>query len=198
MTRRITGRMQAQAPRPHRAAGFTMVELIIVMVLIGILGAIGAARFFDRSGFDAAAYTEQTRGMLRYAQKLAIAQRRAVYVQAGAQGIALCYAAATPCSAASLVRAPSGKNSESKVTSAWCTVDGAFAPTWYCEGRPSGLTLAFSTGTAANFYFDGLGRPYFATDTGQDSSFQSGVTLTIGGDGNTRSVAVSPETGYVF
>lgn len=173
-----------------------MVELIVVMVLIGILGAIGAARFFDRTGFDAAAFAEQSAAMLRYAQKLAIAQRRPVYVQAGSQGISLCYGAASPCASGDQVAAPSGNNSGSSATRAFCSTGGSYAPGWYCEGVPGGATMRLAPGTAGVFYFDGLGRPWLATDTG-DSSF-TGLTLTIKGDDLTRSVSVAQETGHVF
>lgn len=181
----------------RRSGGFTMVELVIVIMLIGILGAIGAGRFFERTSFDATATTEQTRGMLRYAQKLAIAQRRPVYVYANSQGAFLCYAAGSTCGSNDRVPAPGGSNSGSAATAGFCTVAGAFGGNWFCEGVTRGVTLALSAGTSANFYFDGLGRPYQAGDAGADSTFTT-LTLTIGGDGLNRTISVSPETGYVY
>jgi hypothetical protein len=68
---------------------------------------------------------------------------------------------------------------------------------WYCEGVPAGATLTLGPPSVAAFYFDGLGRPYLATDTGADSSFPA-LTLTIAGDGYTRTLSVAQETGYVF
>ncbi|WP_290368615.1 prepilin-type N-terminal cleavage/methylation domain-containing protein [Massilia sp. Bi118] len=179
-----------------RAAGFTMVELIVVLILVGILGAIGAARFFDRAGFDAAAFGDQSAAMLRYAQKLAIAQRRKVYVQTSTSGLSLCYASASPCGTADRVPAPSGANSGSSATRAFCTGGGAYDPAWDCEGVPTGATLSLNPGAPGNMYFDGLGRPYLAGDSG-DSSFVA-LTLTIKGDDVTRTVSVAQETGYVF
>jgi MSHA pilin protein MshC len=181
---------------PPRAAGFTMVELIVVMVLIGILGAIGAARFFSRTGFDAAAYADQSAAMLRYAQKLAVAQNRHIFVQATAQGLSLCYSSASPCAGSDHVTAPSGANSGNSATRAFCTAGGSWVPSWNCEGVPAGATMTLNQATAGFFYFDGLGRPYLAADTG-DSTF-SGLTLTIKGDDLTRTISVAQETGYVF
>ena len=154
-----------------------MVELIIVMILIGILGAIGAARFFNRTGFDAAAFAEQSAARLRYAQKLAIAQNRPVYVRAGAQGLQLCYRNADPCAAADRVGAPSGSNSGS-------------------AAAPAGVSITLSSAAAGSFYFNGLGRPYASLDT-SDGGF-TGLTLTVKGDDLTRTITIERETGYVY
>jgi MSHA pilin protein MshC len=195
----IFKRNLSRASRPRitgRSAGFTMVELVIVIILIGILGAIGAARFFNRTGFDAAAFSEQSAAMMRYAQKLAIAQNRPVYVQASSAGLSLCYSAASPCGKADRIPAPSGSNSGSAATQAFCADAGVHDPAWDCEGVPTGATMTLSPGSAGAFYFNGLGRPYLATDTG-DSSF-TGLALSIKGDDVTRTVSVAQETGHVF
>jgi MSHA pilin protein MshC len=174
-----------------------MVELIMVILLVGILGAIGAARFFSRTGFDAAAYAEQSVGLLRYAQKLAVAQNRKVFVQASAQGIRLCYTGATPCGTDQRVLTPAGDNSGTTATRAFCAEGGVYVRNWYCEAVPSGTLMVLSPAAASTFYFNGLGRPYLPADTGTDSNF-AGLVLTLTADGLTRTVTVAQETGYVF
>jgi MSHA pilin protein MshC len=174
--------------------GFTMVELIVVMVLIGILGAVGVARFFDRAGFDADAFTEQTRSMLRYGQKVAIARHRPVFVQLDPARISLCFTNLAPCPAGDQVPAPSGGNSATGTTAANC-----MPASWYCEGKPAGLSYTLSpeaTYAAGKGFvsFDALGRPYDASGA---EDFP-GLTITIQGDGLVRTVSVAPETGYVF
>jgi MSHA pilin protein MshC len=181
---------------PSPAAGFTMVELIIVMILIGILGAIGAARFFSPTGFDAAAFAERSAAMLRYAQKLAIAQNRPVYVLASVQGIKLCHKNVSECAGADRVRAPSGSNSGSAATRSFCTVGGTYIASWNCEAVPAGAGISLGDVKAVSFYFNGLGRPYAGADTG-DSSF-TGLTLTVKGDDLTRNISIERETGYVY
>lgn len=76
-----------------KASGFTLVELIIIMVVIGILAVVAMPRFFERSTFEARGFYDETQAALRYAQKQAIAQRRpvAVGIDGGSATIALCY-----------------------------------------------------------------------------------------------------------
>lgn len=183
-----------------------MVELIVVMVLAGILAAIGASRFFNRSGFDASAYGEQVRGMARYAQKLAIAQNRNVFVEGSLDGVSLCYIHALPCPVESQVPAPAGSNSGNDATKSFCSVGGVYAQGWYCEGRPAGVTMTAVSGGASlsPFYFNGLGKPYLPDDAkamkngvNTDSSFQ-GMTLALSADGSRFEMSVSQETGYVY
>ncbi|MBC3766112.1 prepilin-type N-terminal cleavage/methylation domain-containing protein [Neptunicella marina] len=52
----------------HKSNGFTLIELIVVIIIVGILSVVVAARFQGKSGF--AEYTWQKRGIaaLRYVQ----------------------------------------------------------------------------------------------------------------------------------
>jgi MSHA pilin protein MshC len=172
----------------RRERGFTLVELITVMVLIGIIGAIGAARFFDRASFDAPAFADQTRAMLRYAQKVAIARNEAVFVRFDGNSAALCLTAAAPCPSAQQVRAPSGSNSDSSATRAACG-----SSTWMCEAAPPDVTYLLEP-AIRHFSFDSLGRP--VSVAGQPAF--AGLAVTVSGDGAARTINIAPETGYVF
>ena len=59
--------------RTHATGGFTTVELVLVIVIIGILGAMAGPRFFNNSTFDERAYYDELSSSVRYAQKVAVA-----------------------------------------------------------------------------------------------------------------------------
>ena len=171
-----------------RHHGFTMVELIIVIVLVGILSALAITRFFDRTVYDTETATEQLRTIMRYGQKVAIAQHRDVFVILGQDGAALCFANQANCAAANQVQAPSGQNSDSAVTRAAC----GNSRTWMCEGRPANVTGSANPGITS-FGFNALGQPFNI-----GAANFGGLTITLSGNGTTRNVSVAPETGYVF
>ena len=64
----------------RKTSGFTMVELIVTMTLVGIMAIVILPRFMALDSFDAAGYADQSAALLRYGQKTAIAQRRWVAV----------------------------------------------------------------------------------------------------------------------
>lgn len=73
-----------------------MIELIVVMIVIGITAVVAIPKFADRSDFEARGFQDETRALLRYAQKSAVAQRRNVCVALNANGVALTIDTDTP------------------------------------------------------------------------------------------------------
>ena len=60
-------------PTTSPASGFTLIELIVVIILMAILAATAAPRFFDQNAFEGPAFAQELASAARYAQKLAVA-----------------------------------------------------------------------------------------------------------------------------
>ncbi|MGD9603588.1 MAG: Tfp pilus assembly protein FimT/FimU [Gammaproteobacteria bacterium] len=66
--------------------GFTLVELVAVMAIVGILSVVAGPRFFSTERFAARGFAEDARVGLRYARALAVASGCAVGFSASATG----------------------------------------------------------------------------------------------------------------
>jgi MSHA pilin protein MshC len=154
-------------------SGFTLVELVMTMVIVGIIAAVAVPRFSGSSVFQSRGFADQVQASLRYAQKEAIAQRSNVCVTMTASTITLTIAnasgAASACGPNLALPAPTPCGSN-------------------CISSPSAaITLA-----GANFNFDALGKPWNVLNTTPTTVKK---TITISGAAN--QIFVEPETGYV-
>ena len=61
-----------------RQGGFTMVELIMVMVMVGVLAAIGIPKLMGGNTTGALVFGDQVASALRHAQTSAVSHRRVV------------------------------------------------------------------------------------------------------------------------
>jgi MSHA pilin protein MshC len=131
------GLFYSPANDPQR--GFTLVELVMTIVILGIIAAVAVPRLFNNNVFQSRGFADQVQATLRYAQKEAIAQRGFVCVAVTTSSIALTAGTTSACSGGSLAL-PTGGNSIS-------------AP------PGSGITLSVLPGPLpVNFNFDALGR----------------------------------------
>ena len=73
-----------------RAAGYSMLELVIVLVIAAILGALAMPYFADREA-QATWFHEQVKAAVRYAQRQAVANRRPVHVFLAPSQVRLCF-----------------------------------------------------------------------------------------------------------
>lgn len=67
--------------RPRGAdGGFTMIEVVVVILIMGVMATLAMTRSPDRAGLQAKGFRDQLVAMLRHARKVAVAQRRDVCV----------------------------------------------------------------------------------------------------------------------
>lgn len=149
------------------ASGFSLLELIFVIVLVGLLAAIAGPRLFSASDFSSRGFFDSAINAARYAQKLALASGCNTRIQFTVSGYTLHQG--TTCTSLNFTRVVNDP------------VDGApFVGT-----APSGVSV-----TAAEVYFDGAGRP---REPSTGSLLNAPIDVNIGGG---RGLRVEPESGY--
>jgi len=121
--------------RPARRRGFTLPELVMTIVIIGILAVVAAPRFVSWKGFSSRGSYDEAQEVVRYAQKTAIAWRRSIFV----------------CVTATVISA----TSNSDCTTAPVTHPITGAP--LTSTATAGVTLSSTAGPS--FSFNGLGQP---------------------------------------
>ena len=60
--------------------GFTIVEMVVTIAILGLLAAVLGPRFSGRDAFASRGFHDEAQSVVRYAQKTAIAWRRPVFV----------------------------------------------------------------------------------------------------------------------
>ncbi|HUO68308.1 MAG TPA: GspH/FimT family pseudopilin [Gammaproteobacteria bacterium] len=130
-----------------RSAGFTMIELVVVIVILGVLAAVAAPRFVDDKTFLERGYYEELAAALKYAQKLAVASGCPVRVA---------------------IAANSYDARQQAVSSGTCNLGDTTWPTavQLADGRTlSGTSpTGVSASPAVTMVYDSLGRTNLAVD----------------------------------
>ncbi|EAT16641.1 Tfp pilus assembly protein FimT/FimU [Desulfuromonas acetoxidans] len=140
--------------------GFTLVELVVVIVILGILSAVMAPRFFDQSDYQERAFRDQLATALVYAHSRAVASGCDVRAEITSSGFSL-YRHSTPASCGSVPA----------TTTVLTHPDGDL----YTESSPTALT-------GATIVFDALGRARNAAYAVTDFADVAGLGLTVVGE----------------
>lgn len=157
------------------AAGFTLVELAVTILLVAIMAVFIFPRVASRQSFEGQGFNDQLRAAVEYARKSAVAERRNVCVSFGPP--------------VTLTRAQA-ENALPPAFPAACTqpVINPATGAAYALAVPSGVVLASS---AANVMFDPLGRVVSAVE-----QVSADVDVTVTAD-VTRTFRIVAQTGYV-
>ena len=167
----------------NQESGFTLIELITVMILVGILAVAAMPRFFDNT-FSERGFHDGVKAAVQHARRVAVASRRYVCVTTtggtgAAANVAIAFdttvpeAAVAPVACGTMIPLPAPRPAP-------CAVNAVCAP--------NSVTLGTLGGASA--IFDPLGRSVTAARAVQAAP----LAITMTGQ---PSVTIQPETGWI-
>jgi MSHA pilin protein MshC len=153
--------------------GFTLIELVIVILLIGIVAVYAAPKTGDLQAMSAAAFRDKLKADIRYAQNLAMAQSRRYRV----------YFNAAP--------APSPNG----YAVAFDTSNGAWSTFGYAQNPDSSgsLSIALNTGQYNGITVASTSNPLEFNSLGKPTGGSATVTVSPGG----YTITITSETGLI-
>ena len=156
----------------YRHAGFTLIEMVMMLILIGILAVVFVPRAPSKGSLTIAGQAQQLASDIRYVQTLSMTRGQRYCLNLTSTGYSM---TTSNCSTSVGVEHPAGV---------------AFPITL------DGVTLSWSNLPGNLVTFTGKGEP--CTDAAAATALAASAVITLSGDGGPRYVCVSPATGRVF
>jgi type II secretory pathway pseudopilin PulG len=153
-----------------RPAGFSIFELVVVLLLLSVLAATVVGRSVTTSNLDLNSATDQLRNHLRLAQADAMKRSDAVWGISYASGDYWLFSST-----------PSNRVNFPGVESDHVSLNNGI--------DASGLSTV---------YFDRIGKPYTAyTSASTNTPLAIQMTITVSAGGENRTITIIPETGLI-
>lgn len=170
--------------------GFTIIELVTVIILLGILSVAVVPKFFGSNGFEVYAYRTQMIAVLRLAQQRAMHQTNTTGNTTNTQ---LCHEVAISTNGKQ-VGTPNRNNCTTTFPSGWNPTDGAGRTNdGILISNDHNVTIAINNqANPRSIGFDAMGRPINNCIT----STIPGCIINIVGDEKTLRIKIEEE-GYI-
>ena len=163
-------------------SGFTLVEIVVVMLLMSLITAVVLARSVTTTEVDVVGQTDKIRNHLRYAQATAMKRSDTVW---GIQFTADSYR---------FFSGTSPQNNEILLPGGEYTGGDLFIK--YSDLGIDITVLGLPTSGAV--FFDYVGRPYDDyTDAQNNVPLTSAANISVSKGSESRTITIEPETGYI-
>jgi prepilin-type N-terminal cleavage/methylation domain-containing protein len=160
----------------NRASGFSLIEIVVVLLLMGILAATILGRSITTSNLDLNSATDKVRNQLRFAQAEAMKRSDTPWGITSSGNEYWLFRNTT----ANEVRVPGGDypGAGNRINEA---------------NLGAGVTVSDFT-----VYFDRIGKPYTAyTNPTVNTPLASQMSITVSAGGDNRTITIVPETGLI-
>ena len=164
-----------------RPSGFTLVEIVVVLLLMSILGVALLGRSITTSNLDLNSAADKVRNQLRFAQAEAMKRTDTVWGVKSSGSEYWMFRDTNPDNAANQVRVPGGD------------YPGAI-------NRINENDLGATLVEDFTVFFDRIGKPYSAyTNPSTNVPLLSTLPITVQAKGGTetRTITITPETGLI-